>query len=256
MKEFDSESEERSRIWETEKSKDYDVKIDNLEKKMDKKHSELLTAMCSMLQNVGRGQQQVTFAEPGQGTYASAAAGSHHGSGQVLGQAHHQGRGNPAVHGFQSHLQVPSSPGWGIKSGQQASQRMGRSRSPSTKRIRNEDGSVTEVVRSQSNQRNIKHSGAPQYSAGVGQQHRGQSVGGAQHAVRQHSVGQHNVGHQAGTQQAEGQQGLRPGVGPGMRQGVGQGVGQGVQQQKLFPNLSNMNLWNVLCGPGVPNPNL
>ena len=32
--------------------------------------------------------------------------------------------------------------------------------------------------------------------------------------------------------------------------------GQGAPQNQLYPNLSNMNLWNVLRGQGVPNPNL
>ena len=39
IRDFESDSEERSRIWEEEKNKDYDARIDNLEKKMDRKHS-------------------------------------------------------------------------------------------------------------------------------------------------------------------------------------------------------------------------
>ena len=35
----------------------------------------------------------------------------------------------------------------------------------------------------------------------------------------------------------------------------GQQLQQG-QPQGLHPNLNNANLWNVLSGPGVPNPNL
>ena len=53
VNDFESESDERGRIWEQEKSKDYDARIDNLEKKMDKKHSELLSAMRSMLESTG-----------------------------------------------------------------------------------------------------------------------------------------------------------------------------------------------------------
>ena len=145
IKQFESESEVRSRIWEEEKSRDFDDKLTTLELKMDKKHNELLTAFRSMLSelDVGKKSDQITFTVPApvnsqsshpshqstKASYAGAAAQqvnrevhAHHvqaGGGQHLGVSHGVGRG------------------WG---------RTSRSRSPSIKRFRNEDGSSTEIV--------------------------------------------------------------------------------------------------------------
>ena len=60
---FKSESEERSQIWEEEKSKDFDDKLISLEMKMDKKHNELLAAFRSMLSelDVGKKSDQMSF---------------------------------------------------------------------------------------------------------------------------------------------------------------------------------------------------
>ena len=75
VKEFRSESEERSRIWEEEKCRDYDSRIDNLEFKMDKKHHILLAAMQNMVQNLSKNQQQSTAPKIVHPTYAWVAGG-------------------------------------------------------------------------------------------------------------------------------------------------------------------------------------
>ena len=56
IKQFESEAEERSRIWEEEKSKDFDERLNNLESKMDKKHNELLSSIRNMLNEVDFGK--------------------------------------------------------------------------------------------------------------------------------------------------------------------------------------------------------
>ena len=159
VKEFESESEERSRIWEQEKSNDYDFKIDKLEKKMDQKHKELLNAMHSMLQGAGKSQQQVSFTS-NQGTYAGAVSLGNQGP-QGLGQAHHHQVAEQSVGQGNHYLTVPSSvPGarWDSGASRQGSRGPNRSRSPSTKRLKSHDGSITEIVQPTYNPRNVKKS--------------------------------------------------------------------------------------------------
>ena len=169
IKEFESETEERGRLWQEEVSKDYESKINNLEKKMDKKHLELLAALNNMVQNIGATQQQVSFTSANQRTYAGVAGGrAHVGPGQHQqgpeqpqhmnrnsegGQSHHHGVGPiqqnrvgrsarvQRVNSFsgQHQLQVPQ-PQHPLGGGEGAN---GRNRSPSVKRARNEDGSAT-----------------------------------------------------------------------------------------------------------------
>ena len=134
IKQFESESEERSRIWEEEKSKDFEDK--------------LLAAFRGMLNelDVGKKTEQISFTVPAQvapqpghpsaqATYARATA--QHLRGQV------PGGGNSG-----QSLVVPQHAGARLRD------RAHRSRSPSVKRFRNEDGSTTEI--SQAAQNNSK----------------------------------------------------------------------------------------------------
>ena len=151
IKEFRSESEERCRIWEEEKSKDYDSRIDNLEIKMDKKHNELLAAMQDMVLNLGRNQQQSIASGIAHPTYARVAGGSGVGVELSAGQGHQQILGHMENSGRkQDLLQVPS---WGNRSTPGGGRRFTRSKSPSIKRLRHDDGTVTEIEQHQTGQK-------------------------------------------------------------------------------------------------------
>ena len=357
VKDFESESDERGRIWEQEKSKDYDARIDNLEKKMDKKHSELLSAMRSMLESTGRSQQQQA---PIQGSYAGAVGG-------LGGQGHQYGEGGRQLQGGaggqrlpqgvrqgqqqgaggrQNYLEVPSFSG--LQNGNQSGRGFSRSRSPSIKRFRNEDGSATEIegqFQSGQNKKNKKTAViGTSNSAVTGRKMKSPpadifvwgihpettiediindlaasdikvevkdieqkskkeaylvsykiSVPASDlskalnpdiwplrvrvrefiHYARRNPQSQRKQSAERVPQQTEGgghtsaggatHRVPQPVQGQGQPSAGGaahrvpqqaQGQGQPQQQNQLYPNLSNMNLWNVLCGPGVPNPNL
>ena len=140
---FESDSEVRSRIWEEEKTKDYDIRLDSLEKKMDKKHSELLSAIQNMLGESRK--SQVTFTGQGGGhpsaplSYAGVAAPQVQSSGEYTPL----GRGIHPVHPQIKVTQGHQRNGGQVSIGRGALS--GRSRSPSIKRRRNEDGSPSDT---------------------------------------------------------------------------------------------------------------
>ena len=138
IKQFESEAEERSRIWEEEKSKDFDERLNNLESKMDKKHNELLSSIRNMLNEVDLGKKsgQVSFSTPVPAVTVTQPSHGHVGYPPTYAGVAAQQPMGYSPRGSGAHLSV--SQGVPRQGG-------GRSRSPSIKRFRNEDGSTTEV---------------------------------------------------------------------------------------------------------------
>ena len=136
IKQFESEAEERSRIWEEEKSKDFDERLNNLESKMDKKHNELLSSIRNMLNEVDLGKKsgQVSFSTPVPAVTVTQPSHGHVSYPPTYAGVAAQQPMGYSPRGSGAHLSV--SQGVPRQGG-------GRSRSPSIKRFRNEDGSTT-----------------------------------------------------------------------------------------------------------------
>ena len=136
IKEFESESEYRCRLWEEEKSKESDLRFGAFENKMEKKHSDLVVNLERWSQSI------VNLIRNGQGqnmSYANALSGFNAGYIPVYPNV-------PASNAKQPTVNANSVPRNNIPD---------RSRSNS-KRRRNEDGSFTEVVH-QANDNNKQH---------------------------------------------------------------------------------------------------